>query len=40
MVGQFITKPMGKPTLTGSDDSRPDYSEAKKDFEGVVENAV
>lgn len=39
MVGQYITKPMGKPTLTGSDDKRPDYSEAKKDFEGVVENA-
>ena len=36
MVGKFITKPMGKPTLTDATDKRPDYSEAKKDFEGVV----
>lgn len=37
LVGKYITKPLGKPTLVDAADKRPDYNEAAKDFEGITD---
>ena len=36
--GQFITKPLGKPTLVPMSDKREPYNAAAADFAGVTEN--
>lgn len=36
LVGCFVVKPQGKPTLASADDSRKEYSSAAADFEGVA----
>ncbi|MBR1760918.1 MAG: DUF2800 domain-containing protein [Schwartzia sp.] len=36
LVGTFVTKPPGKPTLAPASDSRKEYSSAKADFDSVV----
>lgn len=36
IVGSLIVKPLGKPTLVNAEDTRPAYSEAAKDFQGVA----
>ena len=38
ICGQYVMKPMGKPTLVDAADDRPDYSDAVKDFEGIKGN--
>lgn len=38
IVGQYITKPLGKPTLVTVDDKRPPYNDAAADFAGVTQN--
>lgn len=35
IAGQYVVKPVGKPTLVDADDKRPDYSSAEADFKGV-----
>lgn len=35
IVGSLIVKPLGKPTLVGEGDKRPDYSDAARDFQNV-----
>lgn len=40
LVGQYITKPLGKPTLVSASDKRPDYSDAKRDFEALAKEAA
>ena len=37
LCGKYIAKPLGKPTLVDSSDTRPDYNEAAKDFEGIAD---
>lgn len=37
-IGQFITKPLGKPTLVPISDKREPYSAAASDFAGITEN--
>ena len=37
-IGQYVVKPVGKPTLATSADKRPVYSPAAADFAGVAEN--
>lgn len=37
MVGKYIEKPLGKPTLTDANDKRPDYNDAARDFEGITD---
>ena len=37
LVGKYVIKPMGKPTLVDAADKRPDYNEAAKDFEGITD---
>ncbi len=36
LVGQYVTKPVGKPTLAPADDKRKEYSSAVADFAGVT----
>lgn len=36
LVGSFVVKPQGKPTLATADDSRKEYSSAASDFAGVA----
>ena len=36
-IGQYVIKPVGKPTLVVSTDSRPPYNPAAADFAGVAE---
>lgn len=38
LVGAFITKPLGKPTLAEATDKRPDYNDAARDFQNVGES--
>ncbi|MBO6293625.1 MAG: DUF2800 domain-containing protein [Selenomonas sp.] len=38
MVGEFVTKPQGKPTLAPESDKRPVFSSAATDFAAVAEN--
>ncbi len=38
LVGMYVVKPLGKPTLTDSADARPDYNDAARDFQDVGEN--
>ena len=35
LVGEFVVKPQGKPTLTTSDDAREEYNGAVADFANV-----
>jgi hypothetical protein len=37
-IGQFVTQPLGKPTLVPSNDKRPPYNPAAADFAGVAKN--
>lgn len=37
-VGQFVVKPVGKPTLAPMSDKRPLYNSASADFAGITEN--
>jgi len=37
LVGNFVTKPRGKPALASSDDSRKDYNSAADDFAAVAD---
>lgn len=37
LVGDFVIKPQGKPTLASADDSRKEYSKAATDFAAVAE---
>ena len=36
MVGEFVVKPQGKPTLADESDSRKEFSSAAADFAGVA----
>lgn len=36
LVGDFVIKPQGKPTLAPADDARPEYSSAAADFAAVA----
>lgn len=36
LVGDFVTKPQGKPTLATADDSRKEFNSAAADFAGVA----
>ena len=36
LVGEFVTKPQGKPTLALETDSRKEFSSAASDFAGVA----
>ena len=38
LVGEFVTKPVGKPALALETDSRKEYSSAAADFAGVVQS--
>lgn len=38
LVGEFVTKPQGKPTLATADDSRKEYNSAASDFAEVAAN--
>lgn len=38
LVGEFVTKPQGKPTLATADDSRKEYNSATSDFAEVAAN--
>lgn len=38
LVGEYVTKPLGKPTLADSADSRPDYNDAARDFQNLGES--
>lgn len=40
LVGEFVVKPQGKPTLATEDDSRKEYSSAAVDFAGVAPNGT
>ena len=35
-VGEFVTKPQGKPTIAPESDSRKEFNSAAADFAGVV----
>ena len=37
-IGQFVTQPLGKPTLVPTSDKRPPYNPAAADFAGVTKN--
>ena len=36
LVGEFVTKPQGKPTIAPESDSRKEFNSAAADFAGVV----
>ena len=38
MVGEYVTKPMGKPTLAPENDSRREFNSAAADFAGVAQS--
>ena len=38
LVGEFVTKPQGKPTIAPESDSRQPFSSAASDFAGVAES--
>ena len=40
LVGEFVTKPQGKPALATADDTRAEFSRAASDFAGVVSNGA
>ena len=40
LVGEFVTKPQGKPALATADDTRAEFSRAASDFAGMVSNGA
>ena len=38
LVGEYVTKPMGKPTLAPENDSRREFNSAAADFAGVAQS--
>lgn len=40
IVGPLVVKPLGKPTLVGEGDKRPDYSDAARDFQNVGQSGA